>query len=220
MLTYDRVGPAKASHYCLVLHGLGDSMEGWRGIVPELGLKDITFFLVNAPDDYFGGFSWFPYPGINGPIEDRSGLSPAIARSRDLLLETIQHLMQECDFTQDQLFLMGFSQGCVMAMDTALRSDQRYAGILGISGALPLMDEYPAAFGKAVHQQNYFMTHGNYDDVIPLHTTQAQVEALKALDVKLDWNCYDKAHGLDPYKELGDIRAWFLGLTLSPNSNE
>ena len=39
----------------VVLHGLGDSMDGYRWMPQELDLPWLNYLLVNAPDDYYGG---------------------------------------------------------------------------------------------------------------------------------------------------------------------
>ena len=43
----------------VMLHGLGDSIEGYRWWPEALGLPWLNHLLVNAPDDYYGGYSWF-----------------------------------------------------------------------------------------------------------------------------------------------------------------
>ena len=57
----------------IALHGLGDSMEGYRWVSHELRLPWLNYLLVNAPDPYHGGFSWYDYERdaeIDGAIED------------------------------------------------------------------------------------------------------------------------------------------------------
>ena len=60
----------------VVLHGLGDTIEGWRWLPDALDLPWLNYLLVNAPDEYYGGYSWFDYPG---------DIAPGIHRSRKLL---------------------------------------------------------------------------------------------------------------------------------------
>ena len=43
----------------VMLHGLGDSIEGYRWWPEAMGLPWMNYLLVNAPDEYFGGWSWF-----------------------------------------------------------------------------------------------------------------------------------------------------------------
>ncbi len=43
----------------VMLHGLGDSIEGYRWFPEAMGLPGMNYLLVNAPDEYYGGYSWF-----------------------------------------------------------------------------------------------------------------------------------------------------------------
>ena len=52
----------------IVLHGLGDSMEGYRWLPQAMQLPWLSYLLVNAPDRYYTGFSWYP-------LDDGSGTS-------------------------------------------------------------------------------------------------------------------------------------------------
>ena len=51
----------------IVLHGLGDSMEGYRGLPQMLRSPWLNYLLVNAPDEYYGGYSWFDFAGDPAP---------------------------------------------------------------------------------------------------------------------------------------------------------
>ncbi|HZI33613.1 MAG TPA: serine esterase, partial [Candidatus Binatia bacterium] len=42
----------------VVLHGLGDSAAGWSWLPGALNLPWLNYLLVNAPDEYYGGYSW------------------------------------------------------------------------------------------------------------------------------------------------------------------
>ena len=104
----------------VVLHGLGDSIEGWRWLPGALNLPGLNYLLVNAPDEYYGGYSWFDYPG---------DIAPGIHRSRQLLFELLDDLRAK-DFPADQITLGGFSQGCLMSLETGLHYPHRLAGIV------------------------------------------------------------------------------------------
>ena len=92
-------------HLMIVLHGLGDSLEGYRWLPGVMNLPWLNYLLVNAPDEYYGGFSWFPYPGERGP---------AIVRSRELLFKFLE-AQRERGFAPEDTFMFGFSQGCLMS---------------------------------------------------------------------------------------------------------
>lgn len=201
------------THWCLVLHGLGDSRRGWAPVAPMIGVPRLGFALADAPNAYGPGFSWFDILGFDRfEIDER-----AQARSRELLGALIDHLLATRGIPPERLFLMGFSQGCLMVLDTALRSDRRFAGIVAISGFLTRLDDFPAQLGTAAKAQRILWTHGRYDSMIPVDAVRPQMERVRGLGVPLTWSEYDKDHGLDPDQELADIRAFLTqGMAPSP----
>src|SRR5580693_6745082 len=108
----------------VMLHGLGDSIEGYRWMPQALDLPWLNFLLVNAPDKYYEGYSWFDYP---------DNIGPGILRSRKLLTELLDELRGK-GHPPEQITLGGFSQGGLMAVDAGLRYPQRFAGLVDISG--------------------------------------------------------------------------------------
>src|SRR5207248_4390794 len=89
----------------IMLHGLGDSIAGYRWLPEALNLPWLNYLLVNAPDDYYGGYSWYDYVGDMGP---------GVMRSRKLLFEMLD-AQRAKGFPTDQTVLGGFSQGCLMS---------------------------------------------------------------------------------------------------------
>src|SRR5947199_6249715 len=95
----------------IMLHGLGDSLEGYRWVPEALNLPWLNYLLVNAPDDYYGGYSWFDFGG---------DIVPGVTRSRDLLFGLLDEQRNK-GFPTDQTILGGFSQGCLMSIEVGLR---------------------------------------------------------------------------------------------------
>jgi phospholipase/carboxylesterase len=204
MLRYEilppRTGRPGDTAHCLILHGLGDNRLGWIPVVPMLDLPELGFAVADAPIPYGDGWSWFDIRP-DWSIDDDQ-----VRESRKLLGELIMHLLETLGIASDRLFLMGFSQGSLMVLDTALRWPTRFAGVVGISGFLTMLDEYPAALGAAARSQRILMTHGRHDGMIPIARVRPQKDALLALGLGVEWREYDKDHGLDPVDEIRDIR--------------
>jgi phospholipase/carboxylesterase len=205
MLVHDLVPPAQPTaepFHCLVLHGLGDSKDGWKPVADELALPQLGWCFVQAPVPYYGGWSWFDI------YADHRIDTAQQHESRDELRRLVDHLLTRLAIPSERLFIMGFSQGCLMTLDLGLRADRRFAGLVGISGFLTDLDAYPAAFGSAVKQQHLLLTHGLYDGMLPIAAMRRVKDRLLAMGVPLDWREYAKDHGLDPHRELGDLRAF------------
>src|SRR2546430_7828737 len=110
-----------SSRYLLItLHGLGDSIEGFRWLPEALNLPWLNHLLVNAPDEYYGGYSWYDYAG---------DVVPGVTRSRTLLFELLEAKRAE-GWVPAQTILGGFSQGCLMSLEAGLRYAHNLAGIV------------------------------------------------------------------------------------------
>jgi phospholipase/carboxylesterase len=180
----------------VVLHGLGDSIGGWRWLPAALDLPWLNYLLVNAPDEYYGGYSWFDYPG---------DIAPGIHRSRKLLFELLDGLRAK-NFPADQITLGGFSQGSLMAVETGLRHPHRLAGIVGISGWIFDLEKLIRDLTPVAKSQRVLITHGHYDPLLPFAETQRQIRQLKAAGVNVEWHEFPKEHTIYGAEEVAVIR--------------
>ena len=180
----------------VVLHGLGDSLAGWRWLPGALDLPWLNYLLVNAPDEYYGGYSWFDYPG---------DIAPGIHRSRKLLFELLDDLRTK-NFPADQITLGGFSQGCLMSLETGLRYPHRLAGIVGISGWVFEIENLIRDLTPVAKPQRLLVTHGEYDPLLPIADVRAQVKKLQAAGLDLTWREYPKEHTVYGEEEISAIR--------------
>jgi len=180
----------------VMLHGLGDSLEGYRWLPQALDLPWLNFLLVNAPDEYFGGYSWFDYP---------DNLAPGILRSRKMVSDLLDSLRAE-NFPPDQITLGGFSQGCLMTIDVGLRYPHRLAGLVGISGWVFEIENLLQELAPGAKQQRLLATHGHFDAVIPFAPVRGQIQKLQAAGLNVEWHEFPKAHTIHGVEEISVIR--------------
>src|SRR5258705_3668397 len=79
----------------IMLHGLGDSLEGYRWVPEALNLPWLNYLLVNAPDEYYGGYSWYDFAG---------DIVPGATRRRKLLFALLDEGRAEGFSTQQNVF--------------------------------------------------------------------------------------------------------------------
>jgi phospholipase/carboxylesterase len=184
----------------IVLHGLGDSMEGYRWLPQELNLPWLNVLLVNAPDDYFGGFAWYEFPG---------DASSGIERSTALLFELLD-AQRERGFATEKTMLFGFSQGCLMTVEVGLRYPHRFAGLVGISGYVHEPEALLAEMSPVAREQRLLITHGLADPLIPFALVREQTNELKAEGLHIEWHEFPKAHTIMGETELAVIREFVV----------
>ncbi len=180
----------------VVLHGLGDSLAGYRWMPEALDLPWLNYRLVNAPDHYFGGYSWYDFAGEPGP---------GIERSRKLLFDLLD-AESAAGHPSERTFLFGFSQGCLMTMEVGLQYPRRLAGCLGVSGYIYEPERLVSRLSPVARQQRFLMTHGTRDPLIPAEPVRKQVEVLRAAGIPVIWREFAKEHTIAGVEELDVLR--------------
>jgi phospholipase/carboxylesterase len=198
MLHHEFVPAAEKNSRALwiMLHGLGDSIEGYRWMPEAMNLPWMNYLLVNAPDEYYGGYSWFDFGG---------DILPGVVHSQKLLLELLDAQSAK-GFPTDQTVFGGFSQGCLMAIDVGLRYPHRFAGIVGISGYICQPEELLEQLSPVAFEQRLLVTHGTKDPMIRFADVREQINLLKAAGLKIEFHELLKAHTIAGEEEIEIIR--------------
>lgn len=194
------------------LHGLGADGNDFVPIVPELQLPagvTVRFIFPNAPVQPVtinGGMamrSWYDILVMDlVRHEDGKGIRESEAAIRRLIARENAR-----GIPTSRIVLAGFSQGCAMTLHTGLRLEEKLAGMVGLSGYLPLIDTAATERSMANAKTPIFLAHGLYDPVVALPRAQATLAQLKALDYDVRWHTYPMPHSVCG-EEVADIAAF------------
>jgi len=194
------------------MHGLGDSGEGWAPIVNELdlaGLPGIRFVFPHAnmmPVTINGGYvmrSWYDIVHNDlGRQEDEQGL-----RESQKLVEALIARETARGIPASRIVLGGFSQGCAMTLQAGLRHPEQLAGLMCLSGYVPMADKVAAERSAANQDTPIFMVHGTMDPVIPISRAIASRDLLAQLGYTIEWHDYPMQHSACA-EEVQHISAW------------
>ena len=194
------------------LHGLGADGNDFASIVPQLDLRGcppIRFIFPHAPSmpvTINGGYvmpAWYDIVGAN--LVDRQDAA-GIQKSEKAIQALIEQEVAR-GIPYERIVLAGFSQGCAMALHTGLRLPHRLAGIMALSGYLPLADRFPLERHTANAHTPVFMAHGTQDPVVILKRGEDSRDAIKALGHPVQWHTYPMPHSVHP-QEIADIAAF------------
>jgi phospholipase/carboxylesterase len=194
------------------LHGLGADGNDFAGLVPELDLDDcppIRFVFPHAPSipvTLNGGYimpAWYDILGSN--LVDRQDAA-GIQKSEQAIKALIENEVAR-GIRYERIVLAGFSQGCAMALHTGLRLPHRLAGIMALSGYLPLADRFATERLQANANTPVFMAHGTQDPVVVLERGEKSRDALAAMGHPVQWHTYLMQHAVHP-GEIADIAAF------------
>jgi phospholipase/carboxylesterase len=213
-------GPAPAASV-IWLHGLGADGGDFAALVPELDLSKcppIRFIFPHAPSlpvTINGGYvmpAWYDIRGSDLiSQQDDAGI-----RNSELAICALidQELARGIPATR--IVLAGFSQGCAMALHTGLRFPQKLAGIVALSGYLPLADRFSAERSSANASTPVFIAHGSQDPVVLPARGEASRDLLTKLGYAVQWHTYPMPHSVHP-REITDISV-FLTNVLPTNT--
>lgn len=128
----------RVSNVVVFLHGYGADGNDLLGLADPLAehLPDTVFLAPDAPERCTGnpmGFQWFPIPWIDGSSEEES--RDGMLRAVDELNDYLDNILVDYDLEPDQMALVGFSQGTMMALHVAPRREDAVAAVVGFSGA-------------------------------------------------------------------------------------
>ena len=203
------------------LHGLGADGHDFVPIVNELDLSGLALRFVfphapTMPVTVNGGYvmrAWYDILGTELiRVEDETGLRASMQHLNALIEQEHQR-----GIPYERIVLAGFSQGCAMTLLTGLRFQHRLAGLIGLSGYLPLLATTPAERHQANVNTPIFLAHGNQDPVIPLARALQSRDALQALGYAVQWHEYPMPHSMcEPeLSAIGDFLRQVLGEEIS-----
>ncbi len=194
------------------MHGLGADGSDFVPVAHELELDavgPVRFVFPNAPHipvTLNGGYvmpAWYDiHPDRSR--EDEAGLRRSQAAIEALIAREVAR-----GVPAHRIVVAGFSQGCAMALMTGLRHAQPLAGIVGLSGYLPLAGLTAAERHMANAATPIFMAHGTHDPMVVLPRATASRDALQALGYDVQWHEYPMEHTVC-LEEVQDLNQWLL----------
>ena len=194
------------------MHGLGADGNDFVPLVQELdlaGLPSIRFVFPHAntmPVTVNNGYvmrAWYDITGADlVRREDEAGL-----RASQKQIEALIEREKARGIPASRIILAGFSQGCAMTLQTGLRHSETLAGLMCLSGYVPLSASVPTERTQASLATPIFMVHGLHDGVIPIARATQSRDLLKSIGYQVEWHEYVMQHSLCQ-DEIDHIGAW------------
>jgi phospholipase/carboxylesterase len=189
----------------LLLHGYGSNEEDLFSFATELP-DEYYVISVRAPYDLmYGSHAWY---AINFDADENkfSDLMQA-AESRDLIAGFIDELTAEYPIDKDNITLIGFSQGAILAYAVALSYPQKLKRVVAMSGYLNTEILTQGYEKNDFSNLRVFGSHGVVDQVIPVDWARKAKPILDGLGIENIYKEYPIGHGVAP-QNFFDFREW------------
>lgn len=161
----------------ILLHGVGADGNDLIQLAPWLqdSLPDAAFFSPHAPypfDMAPMGRQWFSFRD-----DSYEGISRAVAQTYATVDRALDAEIQALGLTAQDIALVGFSQGGMMALQTGLRRREPLACVIGLSTILPNAETLAQ---EITSRPPVLLLHGDQDPVLPVRYLSLSEQALQA----------------------------------------
>lgn len=201
------------------LHGLGADGHDFVPIASELQLPPefkVRFIFPHAPvkpvtiNNGEHMRAWFDIVSLTDEsLIDKTG----IKTSQQLVTRLIEQEITE-GISSDNIVIAGFSQGAVMALITGLCYEKPLAGVLALSGFLPMAAEVFQEASSMNRTIPIFLAHGTEDPLVLFQYGKITQLALQAAGYNVSWHTYAMPHTVSS-EEIADIRKWILSIWIN-----
>jgi phospholipase/carboxylesterase len=198
----------------VLLHGFGapgDDLAGLADMIPVP--PGTTMVFPEALLSLGGGarawwmidFAKLEVAIITGAMRDLPNEIPeGLDEARASMTAFLDALEKEEGISLDRLVLGGFSQGAMLTMDVALRTERKIAGLVLLSGSYIAEREWKPRM-SARKGTPVFQSHGATDPILPFPVAEQLRDELSAAGLDVDFHRFSGGHGIPPavMNELG-----------------
>jgi phospholipase/carboxylesterase len=165
----------QASHAMILLHGRGADA---RGIMELSGVLDAKNFAFLAPQAT--NYTWYPYSFMAPEQANQPWLDSAIATVHGLIDELLEH-----GLTSEQIYLLGFSQGACLTLESAARKAMNYGGVIAFTGGLIGETIDPAKYSGSFDGAPILICSGNPDPHVPASRVKESTKLLTEMGARV-----------------------------------
>jgi phospholipase/carboxylesterase len=184
---------AKASYLAVMLHGVGDSAEGFAPIARVLAsqLPDLEFVIPDGLAPFDGaprGRQWFSVRGVT--TDNRAARVSDAARR---VSAWIDGELARRGLTGDKLVLLGFSQGAIVSNTLAIVRSPPPHAVVAMSGRLAIDGD-----ARSSGTPRVLVLHGTDDPVMPIALAEEAAAGLRARGAEVSVETFPGlAHSVD-----------------------
>ena len=183
-------GSAGKQPAIFLLHGMGSHEQDLPQLVTDFK-ESHHIFSLRGPIEFEPGYAFFTIEEAGKPI--RVVFDKVLMYIQSFIHEAIV----EFELDAEQIYVLGFSQGAVLAQSLALTMGSAIRGVVALSGYVPdfVKMEYS---GQPVDHLNVFISHGEYDYIIPPQWGKESKEYFESLGANVTFKTYQDGHGVTP----------------------
>ncbi len=195
----------------VLLHGYGSNEQDLFSFASELP-DELLIVAARAPLTLgFGSYAWYSI-NFEMDFDDKNDKRGDTNQAKESILKIeyfIDEIIEKHQVNKQKVFLLGFSQGCILSYAVGLRNPNKIQHVLALSGYIN-----PALIPQNLNREqveniNFFISHGTVDQVLPVDWARKSLPILDTLNIEYNYNEYPVGHGINP-QNFKDLKNWIV----------
>ena len=188
----------------ILLHGIGSNETDFMNLFQDYDGRFLLLSLRAPFSQTAGSSTWFNIVHDRGSTQSTV---PQAEYSREIVVRLIPEAVQKFKANPGHVYLMGFSQGAVVALGVLMTQPQLVSGVVAMSGqVLPEIRSVMAAPERLKNKQ-LLLIHGLQDAFYPISLCRSSHALLSTLPIDLEYHEYYMGHNLTQ-ESLTKAREW------------
>jgi len=190
-----------------MFHGYGSNEEDLFSFASELP-EELFVISVRAPYNLEPfGHAWYAidFDAEHGKWSD----DKQAQKSRDKIKQFIEEACTTYDLNEENITLLGFSQGTVLSYAAALSFPEKIKNVIALSGYINENILQKGFENKDFSKLNIYASHGQVDQIIPLEWAQKTPDFLKKLNISHTYKEFPVGHGVSQ-QNFHSFKEWLI----------
>lgn len=184
----------------LMIHGYGSNENDLFAFAQEIPSKFFVISIRGYHSISTNGFAWYDIQ------ISKTGISSdnyQAIESRDKIIHFIKEAILKYKLDPKNVCLCGFSQGAILSYAISLSEPELISKVIALSG-FPQEEILPKDRNKDFSSLDFFISHGIYDEIIPISWVQKGLKILEKHNVTHTYKEYKEGHELNQenYKDM------------------
>ena len=189
----------------ILLHGYGSDENDLFSFAEELPDE---LFIISAKAPYtmqpFGN-AWYAIHWDNNDGKFSDDLQAI--KSRDLIVDFIDEIIENYPVDPENINLLGFSQGSILSYAVALSYPNKINNVVALSGYVNQGILKEGFENNDFSKLDFYCSHGSVDQVIPVEWARKTKPFLDKLNIKNAYSEFPVGHGVAP-QNFFELKDW------------
>ena len=192
----------QATKALIMVHGRGASAEDILGLSAYLPVNDFALLAPQATNN-----TWYPY-SFMAPVKENE---PWLSSALDLLKEVVTDVKAK-GIAEENIYLLGFSQGACLTLEFVTRHATKYGGVVAFTGGL---------IGDKIYNENYkgnfsatpvFIGTSDPDPHVPVERVNASEDILIKMNATVIKKIYKNMGHTISQDEINQVNEFIFNL--------